>query len=121
MIKEIKNLKKINAIMNAKGTILGLLKYRDKYYLSSYLKDNAGRVYCSVEESVLASYFNNELRLQDVFLASEDIVVPRIFRKETVDLLKEQLADLITCGKRLFFENSDGMRNDSLAEVFVRS
>lgn len=118
-MKEIKNLKKINETLNSKGTILGLLKYNDKYYFSSSLNGESGRVYWSVEEPVLASYFNNQLKLQDVFFASEDIIVPRYFRKEAGDL-KKQLADLITCGKRLFFENSDGMRNDSLAEVFVR-
>src|SRR6478736_2310807 len=114
MIKNIKNLTKISNTLDSKGTILGLLQYNDKYYLSSYLKDNAGRVYCSVKESILARYFNNELKLQEVFMASEDIVAPRNFRKGTIQSIKEQLAELITCGKSLFSENSDGMRNDSL-------
>ena len=120
MIKGNRILNKINDTLNAKGIVLGLFKYEDKYYLSSYLNDKSGRAYCSVEESTLTRYFNNELRLQDVFLASEDVVATRTFGKETINLIKGQLADLITTGKRLFLENSEGMRNDSLAEIFER-
>ena len=115
MIKDNKFLKKINNILNSNGTLLGLFKYNDTYYLSSYIDDNSGRAYCSVDEPTLTSYFNNELRLKDVFMASEDIVVAPGFR----NLIKEQLAELIASGKRLFSENSDEMRNDSLAELFV--
>ncbi|HEY5826221.1 MAG TPA: hypothetical protein VIT44_17745 [Cyclobacteriaceae bacterium] len=121
MIKDIKILKKINDTLNAKGTILGLFKYKDKFYLSSYLKDKSGRAYCSVEESTLASYFNNELSLQEVFFASDDILVPRNFGTKTVALIKEQLTGLIASGKRMFSDNPDEMRNDSLAELFVGS
>ncbi len=121
MIKDNRFLKKINDTLNLKGTILGLFKYEDKYYLSSYLKDKSGRAYCSVEESILIRYFNNELRLQEVFMASKEIVVPRNFGRKAVHLIKDQLADLIASGKRLFSENSDDIRNDSLAELFVGS
>ena len=119
MIKSSRILKKINDTLNSKGTILGLFQYKDKYYLSSYLKDRSGRVYCSVKESILALYFKNQLTLQEVFLASDGVVGPRNFRKETVYSIKEHLAGLITSGKRLFSENSEEMRNDSLAELFV--
>ena len=121
MIKSSRILKKINDTLNSKGTILGLFQYKDKYYLSSYLKDKSGRAYCSVEESTLTRYFNNELRLQEVFMTSDEIVVPPNSKEKTAYLIKEQLADLIASGKRLFSENSDEMRNDSLAELFVGS
>jgi hypothetical protein len=120
MIKDIRFLKKINDTLNLKGTILGLFKYKDKYYLSSYLKDKSVRAYFAVEDSILTRYFNNELRLQEVFMASKEIVVPRDFRKKAY-LIKAQLADLIASGQRLFSENSDDTRNDSLAELFVGS
>jgi len=119
MIKSSRILKKINDTLNSKGTILGLFQYKDKYYLSSYLKDKSGRIYCSVKESILALYFNNELTLKEVFLASEGIVGPRNFREETIYSIKEQLTKLIAGGKRLFSQNADEMRNDSLVELFV--
>ena len=119
MIANIRNLKKLDDILNSEGTILGLYKYNDKHYLGSYLKNKSGTVYYSVNEPMLTRYFNNELRLQEVFLACEDIVVPPNFRKGPVDLVKEQLAKLLTCGERLFIENSAGMRNDTLVGQFT--
>jgi hypothetical protein len=118
MIKEIRNLKKVDDILNSEGTILGLCKDKDKFYLRSYLKDKTGMVYYSVEEQMLKRYFKNELTLCDVFLASEDLVIPRNFRNETVYLLIEELTGLIACGEELFLENSGGMRNDELADQF---
>lgn len=114
-MENVKQLQKIDDILNSEGTILGLHIYNDKLYFSSYLTDKSGTVYYSVDESILTQYFNNQLRLQEVFLASENTTVPQNFNY----LAKEQLAALIACGERLFLENPEGMRSDMLAGQFT--
>ena len=118
MIKNVRDLKKIDDILNCEGTILGLHKDKDKLCLSSFLRDGSGTVYYSVDERTLAKYLNNELKLRDVYLASEDTFVLRNSPIDAVYFFKEYLTELITCGERLFRENSDGIKNDMLVELF---
>jgi hypothetical protein len=120
MIKNIGDLKKIDDILSLEGTILGLHKDRDKLCLSSCLKDGSGTVYYSVNELTLAKYLNNELRLRDVYLASEDTLVLRKSPMEAVYFFKEYLTELISCGERSFLENSDRIKNDMLVQLFTR-
>jgi len=120
MIKNVRDLKKIDDILNCEGTILGLHKdkAKDKLCLSSFLRDGSGTVYYSVNERTLAKYLNNELRLREVYMASEDTFVLRNSPIEAVYFFKEYLTELITCGERLFQENSDEIKNDMLVELF---
>jgi len=118
MIKNIRNLKKIDDILNSEGTILGLHQHRDQLYLSSYLKDESGTVYYSVDALILVRYFKSELKLREVFLASEDVVVPRKSSQATNYLVKAGLTELISCGDRLFSENSEGIKSHRIANLF---
>jgi hypothetical protein len=114
-MKNTLNLKNIGDLLNSEGTLLGLHQNEGELYLSSYLNDKSGTVYYSVDESTLVRYYNNELRLSEMYLTSKDTVVPRCYRTETVYFNKEELTNLISCGDKLFLENSFGMRSDTLA------
>ena len=75
-------------------------------------------VYYSVDEPTLVKYLNNDLKLSEIYLESNDTVVHHNFQMEPVYFIKVELTDLISCGERLFIENSEGIRSDRLAGLF---
>jgi phage anti-repressor protein len=121
MILDIRKLKKVDDILNSEGTILGLYKIDDQILLGSFLKDHSGMVYYLTSIEILKKYFNSEIILEQVYLESEDFIVTRQYRKETVSFIKEDLVTNIQCGDKLFSQISNSMRNDKLAKEFYSS
>jgi hypothetical protein len=116
---EINQLKKVFSIFNSVGTILGVYEHKTgTLFLSSYLKDGSGDVYYSTDKETVDKFFNSEMTLKQVYIESDDFLVSRKFRNETVTFIKEDLADLIHCGDCLFSELSSDTRNDNLASEF---
>lgn len=119
MILDIRKLNKQDDILNSEGTILGLYNIGSQIYLGSYLKDGSGIVYYSTTNDILKQYLRSEIRLQELYYESEDFIVSRKFRKETVLFLKQDLSDLIQCGDKLYSELPDSMKNHSFEQKFL--
>ncbi len=111
MITDISKLKKIDDILNSEGSILGLYKKNNQLFLASYLTDKTGMVYYSTSKEALNQYLNNKITLGQVYLESEDFIVSRNFRSDTVTYLKQDLSDKIQCGDKYYNELSDGLKN----------
>jgi hypothetical protein len=119
---EINQLQKVGDILNSEGTILGLfIQKSGNLFLSSYLKDGSGEIYYSTNKEILKKYFNSEMKLKQVYLNSNDLIVTRKFRNETTYYIKQDFACMIQCGDNLFSEISNSMRNDKLAREFYGS
>ncbi len=114
MILDIRKLKKVDDILNSEGTILGLYKIQSEFFLGSFLKDHSGMVYYSTNLETLKRYLNSEITLRQAYLESEDLIVARQFRNETVSFVKQDLIELIQYGDKLFSQISSSMRNDEL-------
>jgi hypothetical protein len=114
MIK-INQLLKVGDILNSEGTILGLYKNKTgELFLSSYLKDGSGEIYYSSNDKTVLKYLNSEITLKQVYLESEDFIVSRQYKKETVLFVKQDLLELIQFGDKLFSEIPNSMRNDKI-------
>jgi len=111
---EINKLKKIADILNSEGTILGLYQLHKQLFLGSFLSDKTGMVYYLTTRESLNQYLNGEKTLGQVYLDSEDFIVSRKFRDETVAYLKQDLADLIQCGDKYYYELSDGLKTPNI-------
>lgn len=118
MISDIRRLKKIDDILNSEGTVLGLFQIDEQFFLGSFLKDHSGMVYYSVSRDLLKSYFDSKLKLRQVYLASEDIIVTRKCRNEIESFLKNDFAEMLQCGDQYYHEIGESMRNDNLANQF---
>ena len=115
MILDIRKLKKVDDILNSEGTILGLYKIENDYLLGSFLKDHSGMVYYLTSLTALKKYLNSEIILKQVYLESEDFIVSRQYKKETVLFVKQDLVELIQFGDKLFSQIESSMRNDDIA------
>jgi hypothetical protein len=114
MIENINNLKKIEDLINAEGSILALYIIEDNYYLASYLTDNSGTLYYSTNKIDLTDYINSKIRLIDLYNKSEDFIVQRKFRSEVHSFIKKDMAELIKFSDNFYNEIPDSMRNDKL-------
>jgi hypothetical protein len=114
MIIDIHKLKKIDDILNSEGTILGLYQIGNEYILGSFLSDKSGVVYYSTNLETLKKYLTSEINLKQVYLDSEDFIVTKKNRRETISYLKKDLADLIQCGDKLYSEISESLKNDKI-------
>ncbi len=113
---EVNKLKLIAEILNSEGTILGLYQLHKQLFLSSFLSDKIGMVYYLTTRESLNQYFNSEKTLGQVYLDSEDFIVSRKFRNETVAYLKQDLADQIQCSNKYYNELSDGLKNPNIRD-----
>lgn len=113
---QVKKLKKLTDILNSEGTILGLYQIDNELFLGSFLTDKTGMVYYSTNKEILNHYVNGEITLSQVYLDSEDFIVSRKFRNDTVAYLKQDLADKIQCGDKYYNELSDGMKNPNIQD-----
>lgn len=111
MITDIKKLKKVDDILNSEGTILGLYIFDERLYLASYLADKSGMVYYSTTKDKILKYLNSNTTLKELYLDSDDFIVSRNFRSDTVTYLKQDFADQLQCGDKYYKELSDGLKN----------
>lgn len=116
MIKDINKLKKIDDILNSEGTILGLYQFNNQLFLGSFLSDKTGMVYYSTTREILNHYLDSEITLGQVYLDSEDFIVYRKFRNDTVAYLKQDLVDKIQCGDKYYNELPDGLKNPNIQD-----
>lgn len=113
---EVNKLKSIGEILNSEGTILGLYQLNNQLFLGSFLSDKTGIVYYSTTKELLNQYFNSEITLKQVYLDSEDFIVSRKFRNDTMTYLKQDLADKIQCGDKFYYELLDGLKNQNIQD-----
>jgi hypothetical protein len=111
MIIDIHKLKKIGDILNSEGTILGLYQIDNEYILGSFLSPKSGMVYYSTNLETLNKYLTSEIKLKQVYLDSEDFIVTKKHRYEKISFIKQDLADFIQCGDKLYSEISESMKN----------
>ncbi|MDP3667805.1 MAG: hypothetical protein Q8R50_14070 [Sediminibacterium sp.] len=121
MIIDINKLKKIDDILNSEGTVLGLYQIANEYVLSSFLSDKSGVVYYSTNLETLKKYLTSEINLKLVYIDSEDFIVTKKYRHEKVSYIKQDLADLIQCGDKLYSEISESMKNDKIVNQLYGS
>ncbi len=114
MITDIKKLKKIDDILNSEGTILGLYKLDTTFYLASYLVDGTGMVYYSTTKDNLLQYLKGNTTLRKVYLDSDDFIVSKKFRNDTVTFLKQDFANKLQCGDEYYDKLSDGLKNPNI-------
>ena len=121
MILNVRKLIKQEDIINSEGTILGLYNLNSSLYLGSLLKDGSGMIYYSTNNDLLRKYLNSEIRLDQLYGESEDLIVTRMYRNETVSFLKQDLTDLIECGDQYYKEISGLMKNRNFEIRFLGS
>ncbi|MEN9547703.1 MAG: hypothetical protein RIR12_294 [Bacteroidota bacterium] len=115
---DIKKIKKIDEIINAEGTILGLYNNGNEFILGSYLNNNLGTVYYSVDFAMLKKYVTSQVTLRQLYLDSKDTIVIVKNRTNTDSFIKEDLADSLELGDNLFSEISSGIRNDNFFQKY---
>jgi hypothetical protein len=113
---EVEKLKKLTDILNSEGTILGLYQIDNELFLGSFLTDKTGMVYYSTNKKALNRYLNNEITLGQVYLESEDFIVSRNFRNDTVTYLKQDLAEKIQCSDKYYNELSNELKNPNIQD-----
>jgi hypothetical protein len=114
MIDDINKLNKIGDIINSEGSILALYKDGNKYYLSSLLNDHSGLLYYSINKEDLREYLNSAIRLNDLYLKSDDFIVKRKFRTKEDSFIKSDMLHHILFGDRYFKDIPESMRNENL-------
>ena len=117
MITDIKKLKKIDDILNSEGSILGLYQFNNQLYLGSYMSDKTGVVYYLTTKEILNQYLNSEMSLRQVYIYSEDFIVSSNFRNDSVEYLKQDLADKIQFSNNYYNELSDGLKNPNIKNL----
>lgn len=120
MITEIKNLKKVVDVLNSEGTILGLYKLNDEWYLASHLQGVDGNVYYTVQRDRFYDYLNGELTLRELYLESEDLIVTMKRREGNVSCPKEDLAGNINCGDSYYPTLSSGLKNMDIGSILAK-
>lgn len=111
MILDANKIEKLDDLINSEGTILGLYKYNNQYYLGSYLSDSSGTLYYSVSKKDLQRYIDSKIKLKELYLLSEDFIVIRKYRSDYKYYLQKDMIELITFSEMYFNEIDVSMRN----------
>src|SRR5215471_12470981 len=95
---DIRNLQKIGDILNSEGSILGLYKRAEAFFLGSFLADGTGTVYYSTTREKLQQYFHSQVTLQQLYQESDDYFVTKRIRREDSLFLKADFLNRLQCG-----------------------
>lgn len=113
MIDDVKKLRKVGELLNSEGTILGVyLNNRREYYLSSFLIKSMGTIYYSSTKEDIEQFINSKIRLKELFLKSNDLIVVNKKRDNQVSYIKEDMSELLWDGNCYFKDFPNGVRND---------
>jgi hypothetical protein len=119
MIIEIEKLKKIDDIISCEGSVLSVYNYGDSFFLASFLTDGTGTIFYSTNHDIVLSYLNSIIKLSQLYQASSDVFVTRVYQGDTTLFLSNDFQELIQFGQLFFNQiNKDMINTEFIKRIY---
>ena len=119
MIIEIEKLKKIDDIISCEGSVLSVYNYGNSFFLASFLTDGTGTVFYSTNHDMVLSYLNSNITLSQLYQASNDVFITRVYQRDTTLFLSNDFQELIQFGKLFINQiNKDMINTEFIKRIY---
>ena len=89
------------------------------FFLASFLIDGTGTVFYSTNHDMVLSYLNSSITLCQLYQASDDIFVTRVYQRDTTLFLSNDFQELIQFGKLFLNEiNKDMINTEFIKRIY---